>query len=235
MPFWRPEKLRQEELLDTDDGTEFEIRESLHDLRRINRYLGGYRASLAALHHLIRAHGLPRFSLLDLATGNADFPLVAANWAASHRLPCEIVGMDLSRRHLNYANARIGSSPIRLVQGNVHQLPFSRRSFDFVNTTLFLHHLNDAEIVEFLQAAFSVARVGVIVNDLNRHWVPYFFLKLTQPIFARSRITRWDGFASLRQAFTAAELRDYARRCGVSRFTVRHRFPYRLVLLLEKE
>jgi 2-polyprenyl-3-methyl-5-hydroxy-6-metoxy-1,4-benzoquinol methylase len=233
MSLWRPDRIRQEELLDSGAGSPEEIAASLGDLRRINRYLGGHRVSLIPIRRLVRNHSLRQFSLLDIATGGADLPMAVARWARRVLLPCHVVGLDISSRHLAFARETVRSFPeIELVRADIEHLPFAPASFDFVNTSLFLHHIDDAEVAPFLKALLSLARVAVIINDLQRHWVPYFFLKITQPLFARSRITQFDGFASLRQGFTAGEMKILARNAGIANISVTRRFPYRLAMVI---
>jgi 2-polyprenyl-3-methyl-5-hydroxy-6-metoxy-1,4-benzoquinol methylase len=235
MSLWRPDRIRQEELLDSGAGSPEEIAASLRDLRRINRYLGGHRVSLIPMRQLVRSLSLKQFSLLDVATGGADFPVAVAQWAHGIPLPCRVVGLDISSRHLALARESIQQFPeIRLVRADIERLPFAPASFDFVNTSLFLHHVADAEVALFLKTLLSLARVAVIINDLQRHWVPYFFLKLTQPLFARSRITQFDGFASLRQGFTAGEMKALAQSAGIANISVTRRFPYRLAMVIPK-
>ena len=235
MSFWRPERIRGEELLDSGAGSPEEIAASLRDLRRINRYLGGHRVSLIPMRRLVRSLSLEHLSLLDVATGGADLPVAVARWAQQIHLPCRVVGLDISSRHLAFAQESIRPFPgIRLVRADIERLPFAPSSFAFVNTSLFLHHVADADVAQFLKTLLSLARVAVIINDLQRHWVPYFFLKLTQPLFAQSRITQFDGFASLRQGFTAGEMKSLAQDAGLANISVTRRFPYRLAMVIPK-
>ena len=76
-----------------------------------------------------------------------------------------------------------------------------------------------------------MAREAVLVNDLERHVLPYLFIRCTRP-FARSRITRHDGPASVRQAFTREELQALAVGAGFKNFEVRRMVPFRLGLIL---
>ncbi|MDD5542776.1 MAG: methyltransferase domain-containing protein [Acidobacteriia bacterium] len=235
MSLLRPKRIRHEEMLDADLGTPQEVEQSLKDLRRINRYLNGYRSSLRPIQIHVRRHSLPRFSLLDVATGSADFPLAAARWARSAGVQSTIVGLDYNRRHLDFARTDLNQFPeVRLVTADFRHVPFRPASFDFVNASMFLHHLRDEEVSGFLNTLFSIARVGVIINDLERHWIPYLFLKLVQPIFARGRITRFDAFTSLRQGFTSQELQAFARASGFGNFWVKKFAPYRWTLWISK-
>jgi hypothetical protein len=73
----------------------------------------------------------------------------------------------------------------------------------------------------------------VLVNDLERHWLPYLFICSARP-FARSRITRHDGPASVRQAYTRSEIEALAREAGFAHFETRRLLPFRWGLILWK-
>jgi len=98
---------------------------------------------------------------------------------------------------------------------------------------LFLHHFSESEAAKLLRRLGEVASDAVLINDLERHPLPYFFIRLAWP-FARSRITRHDGAASVRQAYTKDELESLARRAGFANFEVERLPAYRLGLALWK-
>jgi len=86
-----------------------------------------------------------------------------------------------------------------------------------------------------IRTLHRLAQRSVLINDLERDWVPFVFMKLTWPIFARCHLSRYDSAVSIRQAFSPGELGDLARQAGFRRFAVRRYFPYRLSLRIEKD
>ena len=73
---------------------------------------------------------------------------------------------------------------------------------DIVSCCLFLHHLEPPQIVRYLAEAQRVARVAVVINDLERTALHYR-LALLNRIIDLSRISRHDGPVSVRRAYTA--------------------------------
>jgi hypothetical protein len=229
-----PERIYEEELLDAGAGTDDDVRKNLLDLRRINRLLGGTRVVLRALESSFEASPATEVSLLDIGTGSADIPSAVADWARARGISPALVAVDLSERNLRIARRDIGISPdVELVRADALSLPFGPRSFDFVSASLFLHHFTDADVVRLLSGFARVARRAVIVNDLVRNLVPYYFIRLTGPVFATSFLTRNDGPVSVLRGFTAPELSRLGERAGLSRFSVRRQFPYRLSLVAD--
>ncbi len=225
-----------EELLDLNAGSVADARESLADLRRINRILGGTKVLLDALGpRLIRLAETVTdrpITVVDIGPGSADIPLAIVRFARRRGIHVRIVGVDLNRRHLRIAqNETITFTPeIALVCADGFQLPLADGGADFVISSLFLHHFRPPEIARLLREARRVARHGWIMNDLWRHRLPLVFIQATAPIFARSYITKFDSVASLRRAYTPSEMRAIAIAAHVGPFKLTTPFPFRLCL-----
>ena len=222
------------ELLDQNAGSLAEVRRSLHDIRRINRWLGGARVAVDAVFELLEKRGLRRATVLDVGTGSADIPLQLQREARRRGIELQIYALDLSARHLEVAREDVGdASDIHLLRGDAFALPFRDEGVDVVLASLFLHHFRAPEIERLLREWNRVARVGIAANDLERDAVPLWFFRLARPVFARSYLTRFDGETSIRRAYTRAEL-DLIARAALPHAVVQAHFPYRLSLTFSK-
>jgi ubiquinone/menaquinone biosynthesis C-methylase UbiE len=215
------------ELLDDDRGTPAEIQKSLDDLWRINRWLGGLRSNLRMLERVAERSGLRTLKILDVGAGDAR--LAGSLKAALQRRKIQAEFVVLDRRHSHLRNG--GSRMTAAVVSDVFQSPFRDGSFDVAMCNLFFHHFPDDRAIELLQRLARLATSAVIVNDLERNALPYLFIRLAYP-FARSRITRHDGPASVRQAFSPAELSSIVRRAGFENFLLERFTPFRLGLTI---
>jgi hypothetical protein len=226
------ERIYVEELLDVGAGTDEDVARSLADLRRINRYLGGAAAVIRALGAELLRDGVERVSILDVGTGSADIPSLVFSWCLARGVQARVVALDISERNLRVARERLGVNPaIELLRADALNLPFAAGSFDYVIASLFLHHFREEDCVKLLVEFARVARRAIMINDLVRNLVPYYFIRFGWPLFARSFLTRHDGPVSVLRGFTSIELEEIARRAGLVRFCVERRFPYRLVLV----
>src|SRR4029077_3161389 len=111
--------------------------------------------------------------------------------------------VDRRLSHLQVGHGR--TEGLHRVVADAFTLPFRERSFDLVTCNLVLHHFSGNGAVAFLNALASVAREAVLVNDIERHWLPYLLFRGAFWLW-RSRVSWLDGLASLRQAYTASEL-----------------------------
>jgi len=235
MSILTPERIYEEEMLDAGDGTDKDVALSLSDLRRINRFLGGRRVVLRALSYCLRDANLEEFSMLDVGTGSADVPMAVVESSRKRGLDPFIAGVDISERNLRVSRSQLGvSSEINLVQADSLRLPFAARSFDFVTASLFLHHFRDDDVVRLLADFGRIARRAVIVNDLVRNLVPYYFTRVAGPLLAASFLTRNDGPVSVLRGFTPDEMNVLAQRAGLKIREIKRMFPYRLSMIAEK-
>lgn len=228
-------KARAAEILDRPGLTAEEIRGSLADIRRINRWLGGVAVLRTLLAEEYRRDGIDQATLLDVGTGCADIPMALRHWSCARGVDLRVVALDRNPLHLTVLPPGKTNGACQRVAAEAARLPFPDRSFTWVTATLFLHHFDDEAAVGVLRELGRVARRAVFINDLERDWIPLTFIQLAMPIFARSPITRFDAPASVRQGFQPAELRQLAARAGFARFRVRRHFPYRLSLAIEPE
>src|SRR5690242_1412912 len=196
-------RITSAELLDDDLGTPGEISASLDDLWRINRRLGGVSSSLRMLDQFFSRTGARTARILDVGCGDSR---LAGHLRAQllHRgIQSDFFVLDRRMTHLK--SGKPAAAGLRPVVADVFAMPFREASFDVVMCNLFLHHFSGETACELLRSLARVARSAVLVNDLERHILPYLFIRLAIP-FARSRLTRHDGPASVRQAYTRAEL-----------------------------
>lgn len=229
-----PKRIYEEELLDAGEGTDEDVAKSLSDLRRINRFLGGRKVILRAISSYLDDRDSHRISLLDVGTGSADLPMAIAQECRQQGISPFIAAVDISERNLRVSRERLGVSPdVDLVRADSLRLPFAPRSFDIVTASLFLHHFRDEDVVRLLADFGRIAKHAVIINDLIRNLVPYYFTRIAGPVLAASFLTRNDGPVSVLRGFTIAEMNDLARRAGLAVRELKTLFPYRLSLIAD--
>lgn len=205
------------ELLDGPLDDPAALTGNLRDLRRINRRLGGVGLSAAAIDALA-AHR-SEVTLLDVGTGGADIPMALIERARARGRRIHVVGVD-SRPEILAAAVRANpalaaTAGLELHIGDGRALRYPDRSFDVAHASLVLHHLESTEAVALLREMSRVARLGVVVNDLQRSRLGWIGAWLIGHLLTGNRLTRHDAPLSVRRAYRASEMRVMLRLAGL--------------------
>jgi len=179
-----------------------QARASLEDLVRINRYWGGHSTLRSLLGETVPDG--QTFSVLDVGAASGDMGACIRQWYPAAAVTA-----------LDYLPSHLGGSLEPRVAGDAFRLPFRAASFDYVFCSLFLHHFRDEQVVELLRAFGGIARKAVLVIDLERNPIPYYFIAWSRPLLGWDPITVHDGAISVEAAFRREELEDLARRAGL--------------------
>jgi SAM-dependent methyltransferase len=216
------------ELMDGDCSYE-DFRGCLRSLEQINRWLLGYRPTLAWLRRLPPAPPDP-LHIVDVGSGGGDLLRQIAGWARRRGISVQLTGIDLNPYA---ARAAAESTPKQLgiawVTGNALEYR-PEKPVDIVVSSLTAHHLEDKEIVALLRWMEATAQVGWFINDLERSkWNSRMF-GWVERIVGWHRFVRHDAPVSFRRALRAQDWVRLLTAAEVPReaVTVEHWRPGRL-------
>ena len=226
------------ELMDAPCSLET-LRGCLRSLEQINRLTGSYRPTVRFLERVLKratARGqdfTPEAPLriLDVGSGGGDTLVRIARWAAIRRLPVDLTGVDLNPQSAILAhetelrrssrNPRLRPpNPIRWLTADALTLAPDHPP-DLILSSLFMHHLEDAEIVRVLRWQNATARLGWFVNDLARSPRAARLYSLLGAVLRWHPYTLHDGPVSFRRAFRPADWQRLLTAANISAATVR--------------
>jgi 2-polyprenyl-3-methyl-5-hydroxy-6-metoxy-1,4-benzoquinol methylase len=206
-----------------------DFRGCLRSLEQVNRWLLGYRPTLAWLERL--SHGLRGpVHIVDVGSGGGDLLRQIAGWALRRGVAVQLTGIDLNPYA---ARAAAESTPKKLgitwVTGDALTYR-SGKPVDIVVSSLMAHHLEDEDIVALLRWMEATAQTGWFINDLERsEWSCRMFGWLGRMV-GWHRFVRHDGPVSFRRALRMEDWMQLLAAAKVPReaVTVEHWRPGRL-------
>jgi SAM-dependent methyltransferase len=196
------------------DSAGRELRDlNLQDIVRINRWCGGHRVLLRVLRGLVSSR--ERFSVLDVGAASGDMGQCIGEVFPNARVLLT-----------DYRLAHLRNTALPRVAADAFRLPFLPGAFDFVICSSVLHHFPDGQVVDLIRKTRSFARRALIILDLERHPIPYYFLPSTRSVFGWSTLTLHDGPVSVAAGFRAEELASLTHAAGAGAVTVRKHRPW---------
>jgi 2-polyprenyl-3-methyl-5-hydroxy-6-metoxy-1,4-benzoquinol methylase len=205
--------------------------QALRGLERINFWSGSTRLLWNPLRQLALALKTRRLTILDIASGGGDVSIELWRKARRAGFDWQLEGWDLSATAVEYARGRaerLGANVAFQVRDALADT--GPASFDAVVSSLFLHHLDEAQALQLLQNMARMARYSVLINDLERTPLGLLLARIGTRLLSASPVVHVDGPRSVEGAFTVDEARRLAERAGLSGARVSRHWPCRYLL-----
>ena len=205
--------------------------QALRALAKINWLSGSTRILWQPLRALARAQPGRTLRILDVASGGGDVPIGLWRRARRAGLSFEIHGADISPTALDFARhkAQQAGADIRFIRLDVHHDAIPQ-GFDVLTSSLFLHHLAEAQALSLLERMRQAAGSMVLINDLRRCRLGFVLAWLAARTLTTSAVVRVDAPRSVEAAFTLNEIQALATQAGMSTIKLARRWPCRYLL-----
>lgn len=207
------------------------VDQTLRELEIINRWLGGNRLTMHAVAKMLKQAknktGAPIF-IADLGCGSGDMLKRIADLGRRHGLPMQLTGIDANPHIIAVARKNCSTYPeITFEAIDVLGNDFRQRKFDIIIGTLFFHHFSDNTLVALFTRIKEQATLGIIINDIHRHWLAYHSIRLLTQLFSRSDMVKFDAPLSVLRAFNRYELEVLLSQSGIHTYQIQWKWAFR--------
>jgi len=188
-----------------------ELRDCLRDIAKVNRLTMAYRPTLKWLESVANSTSTSgALRIVDVGCGYGDMLRRIEQWASRRGLAVDLLGVDLNPDAVRAAReATPPGSRIQWIAGDVYSCAAAAEA-DIVISSLLTHHLEEPDILRFLEWMERTARVGWFVNDLHRQAIPYYVFRAAASMVGWHRFVRHDGPVSILRSFVP---QDWRRMC----------------------
>lgn len=200
----------QRELMDDFHGNPKALEDVLNDITRVNTLLGGSKITENAVFKLIREDGNKSYTILDVGCADGHMLRALAKRARKVHTDISFIGVDLNEEALRIAKQKSKDFP-EISYRNQDVFTMEGMDLDLIITTLTLHHFGNGQIPELLARLAHMARLGVVINDLQRSCVAYYLFRVFSAIFIKTSTAKIDGLISIARGFRRMELRAFAQ------------------------
>lgn len=214
----------EKELLDADYIPEKDLFRNLCELDFINKWLGGYDISFAALKKVLTKG--KTYRLVDIGSGGGDTLKRLAAWKRKNGWEMELYGIDIKPVCILYAETHAPDSSITYICDDYKNAFRHIPKLDILHASLFCHHLSRIEIVELIRFSRNNG-VILVVNDLERSGLPYYLIKILTAVFSKSYLVKHDAPLSVAKGFKRKEWLEMILEAGAIQYSVKNKWAFR--------
>jgi len=206
-----------------------EMDQALRELEVINKWLGGNQITLNGVAQFVKSLSSDRaLRIVDLGCGSGDMLKLIASKARKQQRSWEFIGIDANPYIIEYARSNTKDYPEISYQAiNIFSEEFQQQKYDIIICTLFTHHFTDQELVQLLSQMKGQATVGIVINDLHRHPLAYYSIKLLTRLFSRSYMVKNDGPISVLRGFSRTNWQSILERAAIETYQLKWRWAFR--------
>lgn len=218
----------EEEIMDDLNCDGDVVDQTLRELEVINKLLGGNYVTINGLNKIIGLEKPKTLKIVDLGCGGGDILKLIAKWGRRKKIELELIGIDANPNIIEFAKQNTVDFPeISYLDINIFSAEFKDMSFDIATATLFTHHFSDDELANLLGSLKGQAKVGVIINDIHRHWFAYHSIKMLTSLFSKSDMVKNDAAVSVLRSFRKSELKGILKKAKIRNYGLRWMWAFR--------
>lgn len=227
------DRSEEREWLDEPPIPKKELEKNLRDLERINRLLGGHRATILGIRELLPGDR-SSCSVIDVGCGGGDTLHALDRFASKRGIELEMTGVDPLPEALNFAREHWSGQRSPEWRERSFEALSEEECYDISTTSLFCHHLYGSQLHALLQKLYRISRYGVVINDLHRHPLAYYGIRFLSTLLSDSAYLKNDAPLSVLKGFRREEWESILDRTGLPDPKVRWVWAFRHCIVIPK-
>lgn len=227
------QRSEQKELMDDFNCSGEELKQTLKELKTINRWLGGNYVTTTGIAQVFKRYPQDSYIIADIGCGGGDMIRVMKDWSRSVKKHVNFIGIDANRNIIDLAAVRLADLPeVNWRVQNVFEAEFSEEKVDITTCTLFTHHFTDSELVQLLRSLREKSRLGIIINDLHRHRIAYHSIQWLTRIFSKSKMVQHDASLSVLRSFSRSDWKRILESAEIKNFEISWHWAFRWQVII---
>lgn len=219
----------QLELLDQEDIPFKDILLNMQELNTINTLLGGHAITVKGFKKLLGNR--KKVSICEIGCGGGDNLVAIFNYCKKYNIEVTLIGIDLKQECVEVAKNNILLRDNTLfICSDYSKVQFKEKP-DIIFSSLFCHHFKEAQLVNQLQWMKQNTVLGFFINDLQRHWLAYFLIKILTKLFSTSYLVKNDAPLSVLRGFIKVEWISIFKKAYIEKFNINWEWAFRYLII----
>jgi 2-polyprenyl-3-methyl-5-hydroxy-6-metoxy-1,4-benzoquinol methylase len=172
-------------------------------------------------------------TIADLGCGGGDILKLVALLGRKMGFKFHLTGIDANPNIIAFARKNSEGFPeIKYEVDNIFSDQFRAKKYDLILATLFLHHFTEDELVKVFRSLRNQASVGIVINDIHRHWFAFYSIRILTQLFSKSKMVKYDAPLSVLRAFKKSELQSILQKAGIEMYQLKWKWAFRWQLVI---
>ena len=202
----------QKELLDGEGIPFADIAQTMRELNTINTLLGGHAITLEGFKKL--AKDKKEITVCEIGCGGGDNLVAIVNYCKANEIKIHCIGIDFICS--DYSKVYFENKP------------------DIIFSSLFCHHFTDEALVFQLKWMTENTEKGFFINDLQRHWLAYYLIKILTNLFSNSYLVKNDACLSVARGFIKSDWKNIFSKSGIENYKISWKWAFRYLIVKEQ-
>jgi 2-polyprenyl-3-methyl-5-hydroxy-6-metoxy-1,4-benzoquinol methylase len=223
----------EKELLDKEHIPFADVLTTMQELNVINTYLGGHAITLRGVNYFLdKLPAGQELLIAEIGSGGGDNLTVIDKYLKKKKRPYALIGIDMKPGCIHYAEQEAAEG-ITWICSDYRKVEWPGRKPDIIFSSLFCHHFTDEQLIEQLHWLRNNTTTGFFINDLQRHPVAYYSIKVLTAMFSNSYLVKNDGPLSVRRAFKKEDWERLLGKAGITRHSIQWQWAFRYLICAE--
>lgn len=221
----------KKELLDNPAIPFADIKVNMQELNQINSLLGGHQITIAGLKKILKTKAAgDSITICEIGCGGGDNLQAISQWCKKHAIKTLYIGIDIKPECTAYARDRYPELGAQWITADYETVVFTERP-TIIFSSLFCHHFSDEALLPMLSWMKKNSQLGFFINDLHRHFLAYYSIKLLTGFLSKSYLVKNDAPLSVAKGFKKKEWVSIVSAAQIRGVTISWRWAFRYLIV----
>jgi 2-polyprenyl-3-methyl-5-hydroxy-6-metoxy-1,4-benzoquinol methylase len=218
----------QKELLDGKNIPFADIQQNMQELNFINTWLGGHAITIDGFKQILQ--GRKKITVCEIGCGGGDNLLAIYNWCNKNNIAIQLTGIDYNKDCIDIARTRLQATHTEFITSDYKEAGFGNNKPDIIFSSLFCHHFTNEELLYMLNWMHANTRLGFFINDLHRHFLAFYSIKILTRLFSKSYLVKNDAPLSVERGFVKKEWLDLLEQSSANNYSIHWKWAFRWLI-----
>ncbi|MDN3654894.1 methyltransferase domain-containing protein [Ferruginibacter paludis] len=220
------------EILDKDNIAFADIEQNMRELNLINTWLGGHGITIKGMQQLLQHCKTNQLiTICEMGCGGGDNLQAINKWCTKKGIAVNFIGIDIKQECIDFAKQQYPDLPCQWMVKDYRDVWFDDMKPDIIFSSLFCHHFTNEQLLKMMQWMRRQSRTGFFINDLHRHWLAYYSIRLITRIFSSSYLVKNDAPLSVARGFKLCEWNSIFTGAAIKNYSISWKWAFRHLIV----